>query len=278
MGSLRRITLIAGLTVLLIVSGTVLLDAERKPKTPSYAWSMTVPMESFNVLGMVDHIYKDGVDKTRIYYSEDFDNPSQTMRTTFMLFIDASSDKDEWVAIQGASVRDAAPTGEGDPCGFPLGGDTEGGCMEAFLNSVHPDPGYNHIMFRLVVHEALENFQLGVEVPWTGGGGITIYFWNSFDCGDGVNIHYHSVSARVTSLNCVFPAGYYITRTGPDTWKFRIEKQDFELDEHYCVTEQVQEPVGNSGKYKTVTRTQTYHPQTAWTTLSYAFELTREKK
>jgi len=95
---------------------------------------------------------------------------------------------------------------------------------------------------------------------------------------DGVNVHYHSVNARVLSLNCEPPAGYYIARTGPDTWTFRIEGQDFELDEHYCITEQVEEPVGKRGKTKTVWKTQTYNPQTAWTTLSYAFELTRSKK
>ena len=106
MGSFKRAAVIIGLTILLIVSGAVLLDAERKPKTPSYTWSMTVPAESFNVLGMVDHIYKDGFDKTRIHYSENFDNPSQTMRTTFMLFIDASSGQEEWI---GCCLQGDAP-------------------------------------------------------------------------------------------------------------------------------------------------------------------------
>jgi len=286
--TLKLYLLVSCLTIVLVFIGVNFAHAQKAekqkkpPKTPDYTWSMTIPSETVNVWGMLNedgtsHTYEDGIRQTRIFYSEYFNTTYHAPLTMFRIFIDASPDQDEYVGIGGVLVDSVINNNDGEPCGFPDDGTLEG-CLQNFLNSSHPFGDYNHIMFTLSVFESLENFLVGEEVKWLDRGALVIYFWNSFDCGDGENVHYHSVNAKVQSMNCVDPAGFFITRTGSDTWRFRIESQEFQLDEHYCIEKQVEVPIGKSGKTKTVTETNTYYPQTAWTTLSYVFDLTRNSK
>lgn len=123
-------------------------NSKKPPKTPAFAWSMTIPSESVNVCGMLDegntlHTYEDGIGQTRIYYSEYFNTTYHAPQTMFRIFIDASLNQDEYVDIEGANIDSVINNNDGYLCGFPEYGNLEDGtleerCLQNFLNSCRP--------------------------------------------------------------------------------------------------------------------------------------------
>ena len=276
----NRILKFASIGIVIVALGFMglnLIQAQVKTlvkpdKEPSYKWSMTVlPEDSPNIIGMTDsnlsdHIYKDGVLNTSINYKKFFDRKLQETKTKFFITIDSTPSDQEWVTFQNVYVPvDSIEYGDG----------SDDLSLQDFLNLYHhPLPEYDFIEFGIFFSEDLENFDIieeGEEV-WGGPWWINIHFYNELDWrntpGDA-----HTLFAYADYLAYAdYP--FYITRTGKNTWKFRIVKHTFLLDEFYWI-EEGGEPIGNSGKYKTVDAF--LHPQRATTELSFVFELTREK-
>lgn len=271
-----KFALIGIVIVALGFMGLNLIQAQVKTlvkpvKEPSYTWSLRVlPETSSNIIGMTDsdpsdHIYEDGVLNTTIYYEKHYIRELKGTQTDFLIFI-STPDPDEpkeWVEFQnvGDSISDITYYPED---GEPLLD------LYTFLNLKHPLPEYDNIMFRLAFFEDLENFNSEAEVQWEGLAFIEIVFWNESYWEDKPDDDAHTLTARAYDNLDEF----YITRAGADTWKFSISQQPFELKEQYYCEVQG-EPIGNSGKYKTVTKL--LYPQTATAKLSFVFELTREK-
>jgi len=252
-------------------------QVQKKPReTPDYTWSMTIPSESINVLGMLDengnpHIYDDGSAKTNIRYKE-YTRVKGTIHTRIEFSIDIASsiDWDEYVDIVDAIVEDPQPYEGTIPCGFPDNGDLTigGGCLSYFFNGRHPRLEYDYINFHLTfLDNRLED--IGVGQTLSGNGLISILIWND-EVADYHSLHANCYNEDMNSDN----SRYYIIRTGNDTWKFFIENQEFYLIEQYYSEEQVE--IGNSGKYKTFIQPEM--SQIAYTTLSFVLELTRHTK
>jgi hypothetical protein len=261
------------LSVSLILIGGGTFAAKKPPKTEP-VWTVTVPNEtSYNVAGIPEHVYRGGEGSVRLMVSKSKD--PQVVKTYFQFFVDATPDQNEWLEFRNTVVYDAFTTEDGEPCGFPEG--ETGACLQDFLLARHPNPGYQHLMFYITITEYLDDLPLNQDFL-TNSGFNLISFWNSFICGDETNAFFHTVHARIRSYNCQNGAGVWVMRTGPDSWRIRIERQSYELEETYCLLETVEQPVGRSGKTTTVTSQTNYSPQYGRVDLSYVFDIKREIK
>src|SRR5512141_1790525 len=174
------------------------------------------------------------------------------------VFIYPGDPLQRWAQFQGLSLTEftTAEPGPAGACGFPegyrLGGSPD--CFLSFFNSAHPKPGYEHLLFYFVVDADIEDtslFPVGSPVQWTGGGAVTIYFWNAFDPLSATDPEpYESVTASLKELCIDYPKGYWITRVDDKTWEIMIEQQVFDMAQFYSW---VITSVGRNGKtYRTI--------------------------
>jgi len=277
--TLKLYLLVSFLTIVFVFIGVIFAHAQKaqvqkKPlKTPDYTWSMTIPSESLNVLGMPNHTYEDGIAKTNIRYKE-YIRVKGTIytRIEFSIDIDSSIDWDEYVQIANAIVVNPLAYKNTIACGFPDNGEfgVDDGCLENFFNGLHPRLEYDYINFHLTFLDSrLEDFKIDEDLEVEGNGLISILIWNN-EVADYHSLHANCYNENMNSGN----SRYYIIRTTKDTWKFFIENQEFCLIEQYYSEEQVEQ--GNSGKPKTFIQPEM--SQIAYTTLSFVLELTRHTK
>jgi len=110
-------------------------------------------------------------------------------------------------------------------------------CFLNFFNSMHPKPGYEHLLFYLVFNADIEDpgvFPVGQTVSWLGGGASTIYIWNSFDPLFATDpSRMNRVTASLKNMCPEYPKGIWVTRLDANTWDIRIEQQIYDFTQHY---------------------------------------------
>src|SRR5512141_2150841 len=257
-------------TRLLILSATCVLAAfcltllgpksqaapVKKP-TPEPFWGAQIAAYG-NLAGMGgDFIYKNGDLYSRVTVQKSTTAGIAT-RSTIHFFIYPGDPLQRWAQFQGLSLTEftTAEPGPAGACGFPEGYRSGGSpdCFLSFFNSAHPKPGYEHLLFYFVVDADIEDtslFPVGSPVQWTGGGAVTIYFWNAFDPLSATDPEpYESVTASLKELCIDYPKGYWITRVDDKTWEIMIEQQVFDMAQFYSW---VITSVGRNGKtYRTI--------------------------
>jgi hypothetical protein len=253
LGGLPGSILIAALVILAFASGPPGQAAPGKKPGPEPVWAMQVP-ESLNLVGMPEgFIYKSGDPYVRVTVQKSTSG-SVVTRTTVHFYIYPSSNPPQvWASFRGVYpvVMLAEDPGPGGTCGFPypFNQEVSPGCFLDFVNSPQPLPGYEHLLLNFWIDadiEDLNRFPIGQEVQWLTGGAFTINFWNSFDPISATDPEpFQTVVARLQGSDNVYPQGFFITRTGPNTWDFRLEQKMFTFSQAYSWAESV---IGRNGK------------------------------
>jgi hypothetical protein len=243
--------------------------------TPPAIWGIKI-LDYKNLIGMGEsYLYKDGTPFIRVTVQKSTSGGT-VIRSTLHFFIYASDSMEKWVQFQGLSLTDytLSAAGPAGACGFPEGY-TSGGlpaCFLNFFNSMHPKPGYEHLLFYIVFNGDIEDpdlFPVGQEVPWIGGGASKIFFWNSFDPLSESDLEpYESITATLGSLCQEAPKGIWINRPDAMTWDIRIEQQVYDFSQHYSWASTT---MGKNGK--PVTTVTSFQPLTGKGELSYILRL-----
>ncbi len=249
--------------------------APAKKPAPEPIWGARI-FDYKNLLGMGEgYLYKSGDPYIRVTVQKSSTGGVVT-QSTIHFFIYASDPVQKWVQFQGLSLSEYSigTPGPAGACGFPEGYNSGGlpSCFLNFFNSMHPKPGYEHLLFYFVVDADIEDramFPIGMTVPWTGGGAVTIYIWNSFDPLSFTDPQpYESITASLKNLCVESPKGYWITRVDANTWDITIEQQVFDLTQHYSWAST---STGRNGK--PVTTITSYQPLAGKGELSYKIRL-----
>lgn len=251
---LSGLILVTALIILAFALGPFGHAALGKKPAPEPVWAMQVPSDSLNLSGMEDgFLYKNGNPYVRITVQKSTTGGTVTRTTVHFYIYPSTPDPQVWASLGGIfpDIVLAEDPGPGGACGFPYPYSQIGppGCFLDFVNSAHPKPGYEHLLFNFWVGadiEDLSRFPHGQEVQWTGSGAFTINIWNSFEP---ISLSdpepYHTVVASLAGGDNDYPQGFFITRTGTNTWEFRIEQKLFTLSQAYSWAETV---IGRNGK------------------------------
>lgn len=275
-GSRSILVLFATLSIIAVVVGPTSQAAPGKRPAPEPVWAMQIP-DSLNLVGMPNgYLYKNGDPYVRVTVQK-ATTGSVVTRTTFHFFIYPSTTPPQvWAKFQGIypSVTLAADPGPGGYCGFPAAVPQDGSpaCFTAFINSEHPKPGYEHLLFYFWIEGDIEDparYPLGSEVQLTGNGAFTINIWNDFDpiFPDDPE-PYQTVVARLVGGDNEPPRGFFVTRSSSNSWEFRVEQKMFDFSQAYHWAETV---IGRNGKPTTVVTG--YKPLTGQGELSFALRL-----
>ena len=153
----------------------------------------------------------------------------------------------------------------GTPCVFPgTCGEDLPGCMECFLNGLHPYDDYRYVSFEVTVPGDFEDIESGVEVgTW---GNLYIDLFNTGETllppGEG---DYHNIGGRVELLT---GDAISIARTGDNTWMVRVTVDPPMLFSEWYVG--CAKPPNKNGKCPTEYK----HPLDSWTSGTLTFEVT----
>jgi hypothetical protein len=272
----RFLCLVTILTVTLVFAGINLLEAHRTPKDTTQ-WNARIPAESINLKGMDggDYIYEDSTNPVTVSVNRSKRRGEIKYFIKFFIYL---NDDSVWARFQDIFFDEWTETGDGKVCGFPSPHNSLGAplCVESFMQDQQPLPGYEHLLVGFDIYTDIEDealFPIGERISYMGPGDIRFYIWNSFECDNPDRMGepwYHSVSGRVLALDCVPPAGFYITRKNENTWWIEVSQQDFRIPEFYCY-EEWGEPKGKKGK-REYTR-YNYTPFEGTANLSYILEL-----
>ncbi|MBE0711720.1 MAG: hypothetical protein IH583_05000, partial [Candidatus Aminicenantes bacterium] len=137
------------------------------------------------------------------------------------------------LSFPGAVASSWNVTGDGVSCGFPVQNPDAPSCLEGFLNLWHPLPTYDHVYLNFSVYGNIEDLPIGPRTALTHGA-VDFFIWTPDNCDDGTTTYDHNVAARILSIINGDNKGYFITRTGIDTWTIEVVQQEFEVTEHYC--------------------------------------------
>jgi len=270
---LKFFGLITVVVAVLVIAAVSLLQAG-KPQPPQ--WDARIPAQSLNLAGMDggEYIYYDSDDSIRVIVTRS--QRGGEVKYFIKLFI-YQNDGSIWAKFQDIIFDTWELTGEGELCGFPFPHNTllAPGCVKSLMEDLHPLPGYEHLMIMFDIYTDIEDKSLypqGIRTQCNDIGNIMFFIWNSFECDnpDRTEPWYHTVSGRVLTLDCVEPAGFYITRVDENKWWIEVSQQEFNISEHYCWEERG-EQVGKSGKYKVIH--ESYVPFEGFANLSYILEL-----
>jgi hypothetical protein len=256
-----------------------------KPPADTTVWGAQI-QPYMNMSGMDDgnFVYESGVNpNVRITVSKN--TTGSTVNYTeihFFIYANANNDEngdplDTYMTFQAAPIVGLTTGVAGPlPTGFPT---IYGNSLGAFLNSNHPKQGYDHIFFRFVIADDLENeaiFPIGGDPQkYTGGRTLYIYLWNSFDCLiDGEPFPYHSVMLHLADWCNEDTRGYYIMRKTENTWEFWLEGQILEVIQSYCYSA----VTGEAKNKKPIVTTTYWEPQSGLVNLSYKIDLIKNPK
>ena len=271
-----RLKVFGLLTIVVVVLAIVAVSLLQAGKPQPPQWDARIPAESLNLVGKDggEYIYYDSEDSIRVIVTRS--ERGGEVKYFIKLFI-YQNDGSIWAKFQDIFFDEWNVSGDGEVCGFPYPHNIlpAPGCIKSLMEDLHPLPGYEHLMIMFDIYTDIEDeslFPQGIRTPYTGPGSIQFFIWNSFECDnpDRTEPWYHTVSGRVLTLNCVEPAGFYITRVDENTLWIEVCQQEFRISESYC-WEELGEPVGKSGKHKIIH--ESYVPFEGLANLSYILEL-----
>jgi hypothetical protein len=248
---------LAAVAIVLLI-GTPGQAAPGKKPVPEPVWGMQIP-ESLNLAGMPgDFVYKSGNPCVRITVQKSTTGGIVTRTTVHFYIYPSTTPPQVWAKFQNVNLETidlAADPGPAGACGFPFpyNQGISPSCFFAFVNTMHPLPGYEHLLFYFWIDADIEDairFPLGEEVQWFTGGAFTINIWNDFEpISQDDPEPYQTIVARLAGGDNTCPQGFFITRTGANTWEFRIEQKMFAFSQSYHWAET---GTGRNGKPTTV--------------------------
>jgi hypothetical protein len=261
------------LILLALVDGPPGQAAPGKKPVPEPIWAAQIPAYG-NLMSMGEgHLYKSGDPYVRVTVQKATTGGAVT-RTTVHFFIYPSANPPEvWARFTGIdflpTLGDPGPLAALGLCGFPpdycLG--SQGADFLGFVNSEHPKPGYEHLLFNFWFDGDFEDavrYPAGLgPVQYLGSGTFNIFFWNNFDPLSAADPEpYETVTARLVGGDNTEGRGLFIEKIGDNAWEFTIERKLFAFSQHYSW---IEPGIGRNGKPATV--------HTSWEPLSGEQEL-----
>jgi hypothetical protein len=275
----------AGIVVVFAILAFVWIGQESfaaagKKPAPEPVWAAQIP-DYGNLSGMKtgtgeDYLYKSSDPYVRVTVQKSSAGGIVTRTTVHFYIYPSAPDPLVWARFTGVypALSPGIP-GPAGACGFPYpyNGFPSPDCFLNFVNSNHPKPGYDHLLFNFWVDADIDDLSrfplIGEEIQWTGSGAFTINIWNSFEPISSQDPEpYHTVVARLNGGDNDPPRGFFIRRISDNTWEFRIEQKSFAFSQVYSWAETV---VGRNGKPSTIV-TQ-YQPLTGEGDLSLKLRL-----
>jgi hypothetical protein len=246
-----------------------LVGGQKSPSAPD-VWGVRIASISPNLISYPgDAIFKTEGSSSLVLVDTWYNRALKTDLTQIRLYLYENGEK--YLSFPGA-VADTHAHGDGEPCGFPAPSNSlnDPGCLEDFLGKLHPQQGYHHVYLIFTVYGKIDALPLNIRVPLTQGA-VDFYIWTYDLCDEGLATYDHSVTSKVLNITNNESCGYFITRTGVDTWAIEVVNQTFEATEQYC--EKIKTVNPKSGKVTTASKT--YYPLKAMIPLSYSIEIIR---
>jgi hypothetical protein len=262
----RRILVSLGTAVaILLVFG--LVEGQKSPSVPD-VWGVRIASNSPNLISYPpDALFKTDGNSSLVLVDTWNNKALKTDLTQIRLYLYENEEK--FLSFPGA-VADSHTHGEGEPCGFPAPSNAlnDPYCLEDFLGRLHPQQGYHHVYLIFTVYGKIDTLPLDTPVPLTQGA-IDFFIWTYDLCDEGLATYDHSLTSKVLNITNDGSRGYFITRTGIDTWTIEVVQQEFEVTEHYCQKIQTVNPKNK----KITTTSKIYYPLKAMIPLSYSIEI-----
>jgi hypothetical protein len=247
------LALSATLILIALISGPSGQAAPGKKPTPEPVWAATIPAYG-NLVGMDEgrYLYKSGDPYVRVTVQKATTGGIVTRTTVHFYIYPSMPEPGVWARFQGVDFQpvlgDPGPLGALGICGFP-----PGYCnFFGFVNSEHPKPGYEHLLFNFWFDGDIEDpaRPLGVPIQYLGSGAFNIFIWNNFSPLSTEDPEpYETVSASLVGGDNTSPHGLFIEKISDSIWEFTLEQKLFKFSQNYGWTEP---GVGRNGKPTTV--------------------------